>query len=254
MSSDTSHTSSFPPGQYSALAHYEDTHWWFLARNLLIHWALSTYVSMKGSFLEIGCGTGFVTYFLERKYPNVKFTASELHQEGLYYARKRLHRALCLELDAVSMSSCLDYNNVGCFDVLEHIHPDDMVIRNIHKSLKDGGSLILTVPQHMFLWSVTDTVAGHKRRYSRRDLLLKLQKSGFRIRLATSFVTLLFPLLVFIRFLARNKQYDAEIEFDLPPLVNSILYLIMRIEFLLISIGARFPFGGSLLVVAQKRS
>src|SRR5262245_25435831 len=50
----------FDPACFSELAEAEAASFWFKARNKLILWALDQYSSNVKSFLEIGCGTGFV--------------------------------------------------------------------------------------------------------------------------------------------------------------------------------------------------
>ena len=45
---------------FKELAELEAGNFWFRARNKLILWALNKYSQELQSFLEIGCGTGFV--------------------------------------------------------------------------------------------------------------------------------------------------------------------------------------------------
>ena len=245
--------SSFPPSAYKELVKYEDSHWWFDSRNILLDWVFSSNCVDRGDFLEIGCGSGIVTSFLEGRYPGINFSASDLHEEGLHYAAKRFTRSRCFQLDVTSMNVVNKYDLIGCFDVLEHIQQDSLVLSNVRNALRTEGLLMLTVPQHMFLWSTTDTIACHKRRYNRDDLALKLKLAGFKIKFSTSFVTLLFPALIFVRFFARNPNYNPESEFNLNPFINKFLSLVMHVEFFLIKVGISFPFGGSLLIFAQKR-
>ena len=50
----------FDPAAYELLAQAEATHFWFHARNLLIQWGLRHHYPRIASYLEIGCGTGYV--------------------------------------------------------------------------------------------------------------------------------------------------------------------------------------------------
>jgi hypothetical protein len=43
-------------------------------------------------------------------------------------------------------------------------------------------------------------------------------------------------------------------EFEIPGWINSILEGVMNIEFMLLKIGLRLPFGGSLLLLAKKKN
>ena len=63
---------------------------------------------------------------------------------------------------------------IGAFDVLEHIADDELVLSQMHQAVRKGGGIILTVPQHSFLWSEIDEYSRHVRRYSVSELKLKL--------------------------------------------------------------------------------
>jgi predicted GTPase len=43
--------------------------------------------------------------------------------------------------------------------------------------LKENGNIVLTVPAHMWLWNRDDTIAGHKIRYTKKDLENKLREN-----------------------------------------------------------------------------
>ena len=54
-----------------------------------------------------------------------------------------------------------EFDVIGAFDVLEHIKEDEQVLVQMHRAVKSGGGIMLTVPQHMFLWSEQDVQAHH---------------------------------------------------------------------------------------------
>ena len=141
---------------------------------------------------------------------------------------------------------------IGSFDVLEHIPEDEKALRNMADALRPGGSLVLTVPQHQWLWSETDVHACHVRRYTLGDIAEKLQKAGFRMVFHTSFISLLLPLMALSRCKSGRRDEDAMDEFHIPAWLNQVLENIMKVEFFLIRKGLCLPFGGSLLLVAQK--
>jgi hypothetical protein len=131
------------------------------------------------------------------------------------------------------------------------------VISELYRSLKYGGGLIITVPQHQRLWSVQDEKAYHKRRYARKELVDKLGKNGFQVIYATSFITLLLPVLVFSRIydriIRRNQhEYDPMRELRIAYSLNRILCIISKTEGLLLRAGISLPVGGSLLCIGRK--
>lgn len=247
-------TGGFPRASFARLAALEDRNYWFQSRNRLIVWALRRHFPRMRSYLEVGCGTGCVLGAVENAFPEVTALGGEMHAAGLEQAARRVRRARLLQMDAVRIPFRAAFDVIGCFDVLEHVPDDDQVLAQCHLALRTGGGLILTVPQHRFLWSAADEYAGHVRRYRRGEVLGRLAAAGFRPLLVTSFVSLLLPLMWAAR--ARHprvdERYDADAELDVGRLTNTVLGGVLNFERALIGLGARFPFGGSLLVAAQK--
>ena len=76
---------------------------------------------------------------------------------------------------------------------------DETVLRQVAKALRPGGRLLITVPQHQFLWSATDETAHHVRRYScQSDLRAKTERAGFHVLRVSSFVSFLLPLMLYL--------------------------------------------------------
>ena len=70
-------------------------------------------------------------------------------------------------------------------------------INESYRVLSEGGIFILTVPAFKFLWGIQDMVTGHKRRYSRREIMNKLKEAGFDILKSSYFnFFLFFPILI----------------------------------------------------------
>ena len=150
----------------------------------------------KTKFLEIGCATGdFIQHIVENK--NLHITGSEIYLKGLLYAKRNLPNVNFIQFDATQGWINEEFDLIVAFDVLEHIEDDVAAVSNIYKMLHKDGGLIISVPQHMFLWSKLDEILKHKRRYSRQALTAKLEADGFSIEYSTSFLFILFPLMLF---------------------------------------------------------
>ncbi len=236
------------------LAELEDKSFWFRARNRLIVELVSELTTPGSSFLEVGCGTGYVLQALADDC-GLSVTGAELFSDGLEYARRRLPQATFVELDARSMPFRDAFDSVGAFDVIEHIEDDMAVLQGLHRALRPGGYLFLTVPQHRWLWSDADTHAHHVRRYARAELVARLKDAGFEPVRVTSFVATLLPLMAASRLWQRVSRRDYDIDADLvpPQPANAILEAVLRCERWLIRRGVSFPVGGSLVVVARRR-
>ncbi|MGF6154047.1 class I SAM-dependent methyltransferase [Pseudomonas fluorescens] len=242
----------FPIESFELLASEEAKHWWFRARNRVLLWALENQIGHFNSFLEIGCGTAFVLEGIHKSYPDADLYGSEYFEEGLVHARGRIPAASFVQLDATKMSESARYDVIGAFDVIEHIEQDQLVLKNLARALNQGGSLLVSVPQHRWLWSEVDEYACHIRRYTRSELTQKVESAGLRVKYVTSFVSLLVPVMWLSRMKARKGEYDPMTEFHIPKWLNKSLELVMKAELALLKFGVRLPIGGSLLLVATK--
>lgn len=245
----------FKAHYFKKLAELEAGNFWFSSRNKLILWALNQYSPKLKSFLEIGCGTGFVISAISKQFPEARLLGSEFLEEGLVYARQRLPNAQFSQMDARQIPHQSELDAIGAFDVLEHIEEDEIVLQQIFKALKPNGMVFITVPQHRWLWSAVDEDACHVRRYTAVELHQKVRKAGFEIIRSTSFVTILLPAMYLSRLLKRKKidgSIDAMAELSINPVLNRIFESLLNVELALIRMGVSLPAGGSRLVVARK--
>jgi SAM-dependent methyltransferase len=244
----------FEPRAFELLPEAEAGSFWFRSRNRLIVWALRRYFPGARSFLEVGCGTGFVLQGLRETFPGLELTGVELYAEGLEVARRRVPDARLVQVDARELPFDAEFDVVGSFDVLEHIEDDEAALAAIFRATAPGGGAVLAVPQHPRLWSAADEFGKHVRRYRRRELVAKVGRAGFRVERVTSFVTLLLPLMAVSRVTHRrlDESYDpvAELRHSRP--LDLSLERVMDIERTLIRAGISLPAGGSLLVVARR--
>lgn len=245
----------FKSSYFRELAALEAKNFWFRARNRLIIWALGQYSSEFRSFLEIGCGTGYVLSGIAKAYPTVNLQGSELFTAGLHFAASRLPSVHLMQMDARHIPFIDEFDSIGAFDVLEHIEEDTQVLMQIHKALKPAGILTITVPQHAWLWSSVDEHACHVRRYSANELHTKLQESGFEVLRSTSFVTSLLPAMALSRYIQKRSPKEPDNEstgLETSPWLNYIFEKMLNAEIHMIRRGINFPLGGSRLVVARK--
>jgi len=244
----------FNPEFFEYLYRHESRYFWFRARNRLINWTLKRYFGRAETMLEIGCGTGFVLDGIHSAFPGMRLHGSEVLIDGLSFARRRLPEADLFQMDARRIPYEKEFDVIGAFDVLEHIEEDRDVLGQMFQATKPGGGIIVTVPQHRFLWSAVDEYSYHKRRYTRKELVEKIENAGFRIIRVTSFVMLLMPLLLISRFLkcGKSRDYDPNEEFELNPALNKAMEIVLSGELVVIKCGISLPFGSSLIAVAQK--
>jgi len=84
---------------------------------------------------------------------------------------------------------CKEYfHKVICSEVLEHIHDDNVAVRELTRVLKPGGILAVSVPTYFaesVCWKISNayhnTPGGHIRIYKRHELLNLLKKNDLDI-------------------------------------------------------------------------
>lgn len=243
----------------SQIAHHtlntlQEKSFWFRSRNKLIVELIQRYGRRDGKLLEIGCGTGFVLKGLRDAFPSATLWGSEIYGYALDYAASRLGPDITLlQMDARHLPFVEDFDAICAFDVVEHIDEDEAVLKEALRALKPGGYFFASVPQHPVLWSKTDEIAHHKRRYRRGELEKKLFQCGFFVEFTSSFVFSLLPVMLVQRIvMTRRKSHDVQSEFMLPQALDIAFERLLDIERGWIRSRRTFPIGGSRFVVARR--
>ncbi len=73
------------------------------------------------------------------------------------------------------------FDTALCVNVLETVEDPALVLRSLREVLKDGGKVVVLVPQGKGLYGSLDRALGHKRRFSVADIRSMLETSGFRV-------------------------------------------------------------------------
>lgn len=245
--------SGFDPRSFDPLAAIEAEHFWFVTRNELIVGLIDKYFPQARRFLEVGCGNGTVLHAIAASRTWERMVGSELHPSGLVHARRRLPNVEFVQMDARSIPASGVFDLTGAFDVIEHIADDDAVLRGLRAATQLGGGTIVAVPQHPWLWSRTDELAHHERRYRCGELEKKFRRNGFDVLFSTSFTALLLPLMAVSRLKGRGKLNNDDIdrEFMVNPSINRMFIGLLRAEVKLTLAGMAWPAGGSRLVVGR---
>jgi SAM-dependent methyltransferase len=222
----------FGPGLYAGLASLEEGNFWFESRNLLLIWALQHYFSSAKNLIEIGCGTGFVLSGIHRELSALDLFGADIYHEALPFVKSRLPKATLFQMDARHIPFKEEFDVACAFDVIEHVEEDNVILSEMYSSVRPGGGVILTVPQHKFLWGMADTAAHHKKRYTQHELTEKVTQAGFSVSRTTGFVSLLFPVMLLSRVRMRyNKgQFDPLAELKIKPFPNRLLKNVLGAE------------------------
>ncbi|MFN4095972.1 MAG: class I SAM-dependent methyltransferase [Sphingomonas sp.] len=237
---------------YDRMAEHDSTHWWYVARRDILADYIARYVQPPAGarILEIGCGTGHNLPMLGA-FGTVD--AIEIDEAARTVASARLGKevgtAPLPELSGVAEGQ---YDLIAVLDVVEHVEDDVAALAGMAKRLKPGGTILITVPAHQWMWSAHDVVNHHKRRYSKATLTAVLDKAGLKWRKLRWFNSLLFPAAVAARLAGKLTGKDDSDDSPPPGPLNWAFEKIFGLERHLLG-RVPMPPGLSIIVLAQPK-
>ena len=115
-----------------------------------------------------------------------------------------------------------------------------------------GGILVLNLPAYSWMLSRHDAAVYNVRRYTRSRVARLLHTAGFRLRYASYWNLVLFPIMVITRKLLPGRDDGASDVRSYPPGIERLCRAVTGFERALLRSGLRLPFGGSLIAIAGK--
>jgi 2-polyprenyl-3-methyl-5-hydroxy-6-metoxy-1,4-benzoquinol methylase len=162
---------------------------WHVHKELKV---LSTkYKVQSMQILDAGAGFGQYTYWMHRKFSNSRILAVDVKEEQVADCNKFFQRIgagekVLFEIaDLTTFVRPDSYDLVLSVDVMEHILEDELVFRNFHASMKQGGMLLISTPSDQGGSDVHDEDASsfieeHVRNgYNIKEIEDKLYRAGF---------------------------------------------------------------------------
>jgi 2-polyprenyl-3-methyl-5-hydroxy-6-metoxy-1,4-benzoquinol methylase len=251
MELTAAHLDDCPAEGAQFVAEVEDKHFWFSARAALIQQHLEDELgSLRAkSVLDIGCGTGYVLGVLEKA--GMVPTGCDMHQAALEFAKRRTTGELiCIDANELKGS---DFDCALLCDVIEHADDDLGLLKVAGATVRKGGTVLVTVPAHQWLWTPVDDMSGHKRRYTYTTLHDVMQRSGLVDVKTFYFNRLLMPIQALRKVQMRGMQDDQKIRdaaLVLPPAwFNKLMAMAMKVDPLF---WRRLP-GASLIATGRVR-
>jgi SAM-dependent methyltransferase len=128
----------------------------------------------QGEILEFGPGLGDFTGRFADSRSKVDVVENELQ---FHPVLARLSRKVAGSLDELPGP----YDAILSVNVLEHIQDDEAILRQLHSKLKPGGLISLYHPAGPSLYGQLDKLVNHFRRYSREEMVRKVEAAGFAV-------------------------------------------------------------------------
>ncbi len=166
-----------------------------LLRSWHIHRALKAHAKTLDNIdnvhvLDAGSGLGQYTWYMTRKYPRWKITAIDIKNEEIAsckaFFKKENKKNIGFETRDLTTYVAPDaFDLILSVDVMEHIEDDRKVFENFHRSLKNGGMLLISTPSDQGGSDVqsegdTSFIEEHVRDgYAVSDIAEKLRSAGF---------------------------------------------------------------------------
>ena len=261
---------NYPEAGFDILARMQQNHFWYVGRHRFLLTALRKVAARQQenrepiSVIDLGAGCGGWVRFLHDNEGQhlTEIAAADSSLKALEYSRDHLNQRFSLyQADLLNLRWENRWDAVFLLDVIEHLPDDAAVMRQVHRALKPGGMVFVTVPALPFFWSYHDDIAGHKRRYAKQDFRTLAAASGFEPVLMRYFMFILSPIYFLSRLQGKSfakmgeeeKRGHIEKAYETPaPLVNRTLRTIFGLESHL-GISLPFPWGTSLLGVFRKK-
>lgn len=147
----------------------------YLIRKWNVLRLINKYIPKKGSLIDVGCGKGSFGLYMHKMGYEVDLLdyTDEIDTSNYpvnYY-----------NTDFLSFTPRKRYDIATSFEVMEHVKEESIYFKKLLQLIKPGGHIILSVPSKMKLWNESDVIAGHYRRYEKKDLELLAEKFNLQI-------------------------------------------------------------------------
>ena len=228
--------------------------WWYRGLRLLAASLLSHALDRSpagGPVLDAGCGTGGMLAKLGTAVAGNPTFGLEYDVIAAAFAAAKARRPVAA--GSVTEMPLADgvLGGYVSLDVLCHGGVDPtLALKEAHRCLRPGAIALFNLPAYRWLLSAHDRRVHNVRRFTGREARALLTGNGFRILRSSYWNTLLFPLMLIHRLLERD---DAASDVrDYPRWLDALFSMALAVERSAIAMGINLPFGGSLIILAQR--
>lgn len=193
--------------------------------------------------LDFGAGLGIFAKMLKKDTFNTIVDCVEIDE---VYSENLRKDGFVVYNDITIINDKEQYDLIYSFNVLEHIENDVEILENLQQLLTTNGKLILYVPAYQILYSNFDKKLGHKRRYSKKDLVKKIKNAGFEIIKVEYADMLGFLSAAIFKILVNSDKLNKKT-------LKFYDKYIFPISSFLDKIGFKYLFGKNILLIARQK-
>jgi SAM-dependent methyltransferase len=240
------------PSEYDRMDRLETSMWWYRGLHQLVAGAVSRSAATAKSGLDAGCGTGGLLQVLQSE-GGARWVGIEIDSHAASRARLKSRCAVAsASIEAMPFAEAA-FDVAVSADVLSHgrVEPE-RAVGELARVLRPGGTLILNLPAYRWLLSRHDQAVHNARRFTAGEVKALLQRHGFDAIAITYWNMLLFPAMVLARVWPSGDAAKSDV-MEYPRWLDMVFSQALAIERVALRLGLRLPFGGSLLVTAQKK-
>lgn len=239
---------------YAIMDEVEGSHWWFVGRRAILESFLTPIIQDLKSriqdprILDVGCGTGanieMLSEFGDAEGVDVSDDALEFCRRKGLKVQKGLAETLPYDDESFELTTALD--------VIEHLDDDVAGLKEMFRVTKSGGYSLFFVPAFMWLWGVQDDISNHRIRYTRRQIVERIEKAGYKVERATYANWTFFPPILGGRLFMKLTGIKPESENNINiSALNGLFGKLFSAERYWLK-KFDFPIGVSIVVVAKK--
>lgn len=241
--------------EYEIMNKLEESLFWFQVKKILVQKLIRKYIpNQKGTWLDIGCGTGGLTKTIETN-SSFQTIGMDSNPWAVKYASKRIgkiHKGSAEALPYANQS----IQAASFFDVLYHkkISSVENCLNEASRVLCKGGLLLITDCAYSFLSGRHDKYVQGARRFTLKKMINLLGDQQFNVLWSSYFFSWLLPAAMIKRiFMDRLFSSHHSDVAEMPNWANNLFLMIGKCELFFLNYIDRLPFGLSLVILAKKK-
>ena len=226
-----------------------ENHWWWRARSEVIIETLRRVRPANGweGILDIGCGDGL---FFPRLREFGEVEGVEPFADLLNPANPDRSNIHVCPFD-LNFQPGKQYSLILMLDVLEHLEDPVGALRHVRDLLQPDGTVVLTVPAFMALWTNHDVINHHFTRYTKAQLRRTSKEAGLRFTEERYLYHWTCPVKMALGTTERALHLPPKPAQVPAAWINQMLYWLSRLEQKTVT-RLPMPVGSSLLVIAKR--